>query len=34
VPFTLMLPAIVISILAFPLFGYLASRLDRWRLGQ
>jgi rod shape-determining protein MreD len=34
VPFTHMLPAIVISILAFPLFAYIASRLDRWRLGQ
>ena len=34
VPFTHMLPAIVISILAFPLFAYMASRLDRWRLGQ
>jgi len=34
VPFVLMLPAITISILAFPLFAYLASRLDRWRLGQ
>jgi rod shape-determining protein MreD len=34
VPFTLMLPAIVISVLAFPLFAFLASRLDRWRLGQ
>lgn len=34
VPFTHMLPAIVISILAFPLFAFIASRLDRWRLGQ
>ncbi len=34
VPFTFMLPSIVISILAFPLFAFLASRLDRWRLGQ
>jgi rod shape-determining protein MreD len=34
VPFTYMLPSIVISILAFPLFAYIASRLDRWRLGQ
>jgi len=34
VPFALMLPAIVISILAFPLFAFIASRLDRWRLGQ
>jgi rod shape-determining protein MreD len=34
VPFTYMLPPIIISILAFPLFAFLASRLDRWRLGQ
>ena len=34
VPFTHMLPAILISVLAFPLFAFLASRLDRWRLGQ
>ena len=34
VPFTHMLPPIIISILAFPLFAFLASRLDRWRLGQ
>jgi rod shape-determining protein MreD len=34
VPFVHMLPAILISILAFPLFAFLASRLDRWRLGQ
>ena len=34
VPFAQMLPSVVISILAFPLFAYLASRLDRWRLGQ
>jgi rod shape-determining protein MreD len=34
VPFTYMLPSIVISILAFPLFAMIASGLDRWRLGQ
>lgn len=34
VPFLHMLPSIVISILAFPLFAFMASRLDRWRLGQ
>jgi rod shape-determining protein MreD len=34
VPFTHMLPSIVVSILAFPLFAFIASRLDRWRLGQ
>ena len=34
VPYTHMLPSIVVSILAFPLFAFIASRLDRWRLGQ
>ena len=34
VPFTHMLPSIVISVLAFPLFAFIASRLDRWRLGH
>jgi rod shape-determining protein MreD len=34
VPFVQMLPSIVISILAFPLFAFIASRIDRWRLGQ
>ena len=34
VPFAHMLPSIVISILAFPLFAFISSRLDRWRLGQ
>ncbi len=34
VPFAHMLPSITVSILAFPLFAALASRLDRWRLGQ
>ena len=34
VPFVQLLPSVVISILAFPLFAYLASRIDRWRLGQ
>jgi rod shape-determining protein MreD len=33
VPFSHMLPSLVISILAFPLFAFIASRLDRWRLG-
>jgi rod shape-determining protein MreD len=33
VPFTHMLPSLIISILAFPLFAFIASRLDRWRLG-
>jgi rod shape-determining protein MreD len=34
VPFSQVLPAVLISILAFPIFAMLASRLDRWRLGQ
>ena len=34
VPFAHMLPSIVISILSYPLFAAMASRLDRWRLGQ
>jgi rod shape-determining protein MreD len=34
VSFTQMLPSITVSILAFPLFAFIASRLDRWRLGQ
>ena len=34
VPFLQVLPAVLISILAFPLFAFLASRIDRWRLGQ
>lgn len=34
VPFAHMLPAIVISILAFPLLAHIAASLDRWRLGQ
>ena len=34
VPFLQILPTVLISILAFPLFAFLASRLDRWRLGQ
>ena len=34
VPFVQVLPSVLISILAFPIFAYLASRIDRWRLGQ
>ena len=34
VPFTHMLPSIIVSVLAFPLFAFVASRLDHWRLGQ
>lgn len=34
VPFLRVVPAIIISALAFPVAAYIASRLDRWRLGQ
>ena len=34
VPFTMMVPALVISICAFPLSAWLVSRVDAWRLGR
>ncbi|HEX6073545.1 MAG TPA: rod shape-determining protein MreD [Sphingomicrobium sp.] len=34
VPFTMMLPPLVISIGAFPLSAWLVSRVDAWRLGR
>ena len=34
VPFTTMLPSIVIAILTFPVIAWVISRLDRWRLGR
>ena len=34
VPYLQILPTVLVSILAFPIFAILASRLDRWRLGQ
>ena len=35
VPFkTAALPAIVVSILCFPVAAFLAARIDRWRLGR
>ena len=34
IPFKEMLPSIVVSVLAFPLFAHIASSLDRWRLGR
>ena len=34
VPFTMMVPALVISICAFPLCAWLVSRVDAWRLGR
>jgi rod shape-determining protein MreD len=33
-PFTNMLPALIISICAFPLAAWLVSRIDVWRLGR
>lgn len=33
-PFVQMIPGVLIGILTFPLFAYLAGKLDRWRLGQ
>lgn len=33
-PFRTILPPLLISILAFPVFAWLVSRLDRWRLGR
>ena len=34
VPFSFVLPAVVFAIFSFPVAAYIASRLDRWRLGQ
>ena len=34
IPFALMLPQLLISICLFPLAAWIASRLDRWRLGR
>lgn len=33
-PFSMMLPPLLISICAFPLSAWLVSRVDRWRLGR
>ena len=33
-PFTNMLPALVVSVCAFPLFAWVVSRIDAWRLGR
>lgn len=33
-PFRTILPPLLISILAFPVFAWIVSRLDRWRLGR
>jgi rod shape-determining protein MreD len=34
VPFTLMLPQLLISVCAFPLSAWAVSRIDAWRLGR
>lgn len=34
VPFTMMLPQLLISICAFPLSAWAVSRVDKWRLGR
>lgn len=34
VPFTMMLPPLVIAICVFPMSAWLVSRIDRWRLGR
>ena len=33
-PFTMMVPPLLITICAFPLSAWLISRVDRWRLGR
>ncbi|HEX6785515.1 MAG TPA: rod shape-determining protein MreD [Sphingomicrobium sp.] len=33
-PFARMIPALVISVCLFPVFAWLVSRIDRWRLGR
>jgi rod shape-determining protein MreD len=33
-PFVSVVPPLVISALAFPVFAWMAARLDRWRLGR
>jgi rod shape-determining protein MreD len=34
VPFTMMVPPLLISICAFPLSAWAVARIDRWRLGR
>jgi rod shape-determining protein MreD len=34
IPFTMMVPQLLISICVFPLSAWMASRFDRWRLGR
>ena len=33
-PFRTVLPPLLISVLAFPVFAFIVSRIDRWRLGR
>jgi rod shape-determining protein MreD len=33
-PFWMVVPPLVISIVAFPMFAWAAARLDRWRLSH
>ena len=33
-PFVTIVPPLLIATLAFPVFAWLAARLDRWRLGR
>jgi len=33
-PFVTIVPPLLIAALAFPVFAWLAARLDRWRLGR
>lgn len=34
IPFTMMVPQLLISIFVFPLSAWAVSRFDRWRLGR
>jgi len=34
VPFSMMVPPLIISICVFPLSAWLVSRIDAWRLGR
>ena len=34
IPFSMMVPQLLISVCVFPLSAWLVSRFDRWRLGR
>ena len=34
IPFTTVLPPLLISIFAFPIVAWFVGRIDRWRLGR